>query len=209
MNTSDKQYLGKYTLQSQIYKDQCLEPVEYEVTINTPPTINLPTDVYIYEDIKTKINWDETNIFDVDGNGFLEVKLFEDKIYTNPCLTLACPVPVYTDNLQKLPTTIDWDPNGLVMTVLDPTPTVYDLNVPPLPDKYYMGVKVTDQLDAVSFHYFRLHILPNSPPITLNPAVPQPPLDARVHNLTSGQNFAFSFDYDFFIDPDSILTNIN
>ena len=136
--------MGKYTLSSYIYKDQCSEPVEYEVTINTPPTIILPTDVYVYEDIKTKINWDETNIFDADGNGFLEVKLFEDKIYTNPCLALPCTAPVYTDNLQKLPTTIDWDPNGLVMTVLDPTPTVYDLNVPSLPDKYYMGVKVTD-----------------------------------------------------------------
>jgi len=124
------------------------------VTVNTPPIIDLPDDVYIYEDIKTKINWGEDTIYDVDGHGLLEIKLFEDKIYTNPCLALPCPAPMYTDNLQKLPTTIEWDPVGRVMTVLDPTPTVYDLNVPSLPDKYYMGVKVTDVLDAVSFHYF-------------------------------------------------------
>lgn len=55
--------------------------------------------MYVYEDIKTKINWDNTNIFDADGNGFLEVKLFEDKIYTNPCMGLPCAAPVYTDNL--------------------------------------------------------------------------------------------------------------
>ena len=74
--------------------------VEFEVIVNTPPTINLPTDVYVYEDIKTKINWNELNIYDNDGNGFLEIKLFEDKIYTNPCLATPCPGPVYTDNLQ-------------------------------------------------------------------------------------------------------------
>lgn len=95
------------------------------------------------------------------------------------------------------------------MTVLDPIPTVYDLNTPPLPDKYYMGVKVTDQLDAVSFHYFWLHILPNSPPVPSDPTQPLPPFDNRVHNLTSGEHFAYDFEYDFFWDPDEILTNMN
>jgi hypothetical protein len=66
----------------------------------------------------------------------------------------------------------------------------------PLPIVRAMGLKAIDMLDMVTWKYFTLNVLPNTPPVA------DPAYVRRVHNLTAGQLFSFDFPYDFFDEID-------
>lgn len=59
-----------------------------------------------------------------------------------------------------------------------------------------MGLKATDPLDETTWEYFTLNILANNPPI------PNATYTTQTYILTSGESFAYQWEYNFFTDPD-------
>lgn len=67
INTSSSENCSKWTLSATVTKEECSENVEFQVTVDNPPTINVPRVINVYQNVNSKVNWGTKLIYDVDG----------------------------------------------------------------------------------------------------------------------------------------------